>query len=809
MQQPTFEHFPQYLTFGIISAAALLLAIALAVVLHFRQKKSKIELTTIHILTIGVAVAGFFLFVPIYFFNYDFGDSTHPVRSVLLSLHNTFRIFILDGEFDIVRNAVEPAKPWFRRAFSVYASILYVLAPCLTFTNLLSLFQNLWDEIRFTFACLRPIYIFSELSDASLAMAESLVQRYEHQAAERNAAKKQHIPYVGQKPHRPILVFTDVFIQEDEEGYELRLKARDLKAICLKRDITRVNVRRKPCRVEFFLLGENESENMEQAIKLTQENKETRGRAIFLYTMYANHQTAAYILDSIDKGEVTLHPQLCANVKKNPLAFLKNPDANLPDEVFDSNFYVRRIDNVGELARQILTSNEIVQMIRDCPDHTISLVIMGMGSYGKALLQNALWLYQIWGYNLEITVFDSRQGDGKDILQVLRKDWPEIVCDDSGHYVCNADGDCHYDLQFFTNIDCFGYQFEQLFEVGSPYRQRLQRTNAAFVALGNDDHNIEASVMLRSMFDRINHVQSAELGGDGARLVASNDPPLLYAIVYDDRKAANLTSQNEVGGTSAPSHHAKGLVNHKEQPLHINFVGNLSSQYAYDVIENIKAIECTALRYHTEWIWNMCLDNNNLLDIGKAIRSGKKLPKYDKNGNQMYYESGPRKGEPIDQVQELIDTIIDALNGYTRFEYFRNASIARSIHKDMLCRLYQIDIRDEGDEVTCESGQIQKQIEHARWNAYMRVHGYRLPDMVGTGGNHYNLGSMKPYRNDRGLLHYELVPWDLLPESERQKDALRRRNEAALVAQDEQMDASTDCETDAQTPQSTDGSVQQ
>ena len=773
MDQSTFVHFPQFATFGALSIFVLLASIALAVVLYFRKKKTKSELSAIHILTIGVALAGFFVFVPIYFFCYEFGDTIHPIRSVLLSLHNTFRIFILDGEFDIVRDAVEPAPSWFRKGYSIYASFLYVLAPCLTFTNLMSLFQNLWDEIRFAFAAVRPIYIFSELSDASLAMAESLIARYE--AAD-------------SKARRPILVFTDVFIQEEEEDYELRLKARDLKAICLKRDITRVNVRRKKCHIEFFLLGEDESENMEQAIKLTQENKHCANRSIFLYTMYANQQTASYILDSIDKGNLTLHRDLITAIDRDPVSFLEDPDAYLPANAFDFNFYVRRVDNVGELARQMLTSDEMANMVRECEGHTISLLIIGMGSYGKAILQNALWLYQLWGYDLEITIFDSRAGDGSDLLQNLRKDWPEIVCDDSGHYVNHTEGDCHYDLQFFTNIDCFGYQFQQIFEQGSPYHQRLARTKAAFISLGNDDLNIEASVMLRSLFDRVNHVGEAELNTSGAksgaRLAASKDLPLLYAIVYDDRKAGNLTSQNDsmaAANNASPDKKTPrptGLINHKQQPLHINFLGSLSSQYAYDVIEQLKAIERIALRYHTEWIWNMYRDddpNNNIEAISAAIRSGQPLYKKDKDGN---YELD-KEGNKIDLVQEMKDYIFEAMEQYTRFEYYRNASIGRALHKAFLTKLYQVDTRAATNEdgtpsVLAEDSIAQSVNEHARWNAFMRVHGFRLPDMVGTGISRYSAKGMKPYRNDRGLTHNLLVPWDLLPKYEKQKDAMRR-----------------------------------
>ena len=92
----------------------------------------------------------------------------------------------------------------------------------------------------------------SELNEKSIALANSIRKTDE----------------------RAVIVFADVFEHDDEENYELMNAARDINAICLKRDVTHLNIIKKKGDVEIFLIGENESENVSQAVQLTTELNE-------------------------------------------------------------------------------------------------------------------------------------------------------------------------------------------------------------------------------------------------------------------------------------------------------------------------------------------------------------------------------------------------------------------------------------------------------------------------------------------------------------------------------------------------------
>ena len=68
------------------------------------------------------------------------------------------------------------------------------------------------------------------------------------------------------------IVFTDVFPHGEEQNYELVERAKALGALCFKKDILVVNFRlHSRCEraaLTFFVIGANEAENVEQALKL-------------------------------------------------------------------------------------------------------------------------------------------------------------------------------------------------------------------------------------------------------------------------------------------------------------------------------------------------------------------------------------------------------------------------------------------------------------------------------------------------------------------------------------------------------------
>lgn len=649
--------------FGVVSLLIGFYFLVRALYVYKDGKRAKRVLSAIQVYTIGVFASVLAVFIPIYYTSYDFGDAYGVLRPLLIAIHNSLRIFILDGDFDIIVNSLSDQNVALRVCFSLYSAFLYVIAPVLTFSNVLSLFKNLKDEIRYKLIGQKNLYIMSELNDKSIALARSIY----------NCKKNV------------VVIFTDVFEQNEEDDYELLTQARDINAICLKKDVSHLDIASKKGDVEIFLIGNDESENVSQAVAITTELNKKNSKHNVKVFVFSTKPSAAYIIDSIKYDNLLQHAA---------------------EHGYDENcFKLRRIDE-----RQQLIWNTIPKMhlfdIANCNDKTLSVLIVGLGSYGMEFFKMLLWYCQFEGYKLQINIVDKRGKCAEEngyIESLIKRDCPDLLKTNGS----NSIGDAYYDIKIFSGIDAQTADIDELLLSGGnasdkvSIANRLKATNLAFVSLGDDDINIEVSIHLRSLFDRINDVKADENIGWKDEAVD------IYSVVYDDRKIGILYSEG--------SHNECNLLrSYKNIPYHIRFIGGMLTQFDYQNIYNDELEKC-AYQHHAGWV-----------DIENDPQTAQKEQKK-----------------------------------YEQYEYYRRSSIAKE--------LYQREIRNNpvlSSQTTCletpkkqtckcENCIRRKRSEHMRWNAYTRVIGYS-----------YNNGT----RADRALLHDNLCEWEQLSELDRQKD---------------------------------------
>lgn len=94
------------------------------------------------------------------------------------------------------------------------------------------------------------------------------------------------------------------------------------------------------------------------------------------------------------------------------------------------------------------------------------------------------------------------------------------------------------------------------------------------------------------------------------------------------------------------------------------------------------------------------------------------------------------------------------------YEYYYRSSTASALHRKMriACAVPGADKKEE--DLTKSEADNLEQLEHRRWNAYMRSEGYQYS------------GSTDPKtRNDLGKLHHDLVVFQELSEEEKRKDS--------------------------------------
>lgn len=450
----------EWLIFLIISAICLISSIILAIIRAKSKYKSGRLLDPFKIFFVGVIVSSVILFLPIY--NNVFKSSDCGIfETALISIHNMIRLFIVDGEFEFITSNLVGVSALISKGYTLLFSVLFVSAPILTFGFVLSFFKNISAYKRYIIHYNSDIFIFSKLNEKSLALAESL---------HKNDCKKR------------FFVFTDVF-EKEEQNYELAEKAKELGAVCFKKDIVTIDFsfHSKKSDLSFFAIGEDQSENISQALKIVDK-------------LRYRDKTNLYVFSTQVESEMLL-------------AHAFNGAYN------DIKIKVRRVNEVQSLIMRNLYENGFEKIFKSAYNDSsgvkkINAVVIGMGRHGTEMTKALTWFCQMDGYLAEINVFDS----DPDAFEIFAAECPELI-KFSG--VLDVAGEAKYTINIHSGINVDTVSFNELI-------QSLPEITYVFVALGNDEKNISTAVKLRMLFERMGY------------------NPEIQAVVYNSEKKEAL-----------------------------------------------------------------------------------------------------------------------------------------------------------------------------------------------------------------------------------------------------------------------------
>ena len=367
-----------------------------------RKRPAPVRFKSINVLIVSVFVSATSLFIPIYYEIFS-GDSLSWMKTVLISMHNAIRLFIVDGEFDIINDNITGSTVSLATPYSMLAAVIFVLAPILTFSVVLVLIKNVYAYVAYVFSYFRDIYVFSELNDESIALAESI--RKNHPKAK--------------------IVYTDVFESNDEKSYELMQKGRGLLALFFKNDMEYIHyeIHAKNSTIAFFAIGYDETENIRQAIALVER---FRGRA----------NTELYVFTSKCEGELLL-----ADMDKGKMK-------------------VRRINERRSLVNRYLYKHGqiLFDTAKALPSGTknIHVLIAGLGQYGKEILKTMAWFCQMDGYRVYIDAFDT----DKHAKTKLIAECPELLSERYNGVF--GQGDAEYKITVHEGIDIYTDIFNKI-----------------------------------------------------------------------------------------------------------------------------------------------------------------------------------------------------------------------------------------------------------------------------------------------------------------------------------------------------------
>ena len=446
----------------ILSFLMLAAGCAGAVALCRRPSRNGV-ITPTNCLMATVFLASFILLYPLYAQTFG-GGADGVFETILISIHTTIRLFVLDGDFELILGFLPSMSAATAMVYSCLAALLYVMGPLLTFGFILSFFQNItaYRELYTHFRS--DLYVFSNLNEKSVCLAQSIRQHDKHS----------------------VVVFTNVDDQDEEISSELMVKARELKAICFQKDLTDINwdISKTGRSVYLFTIGEDEEENIDQAVQLAERYQELGNFRLFVFSSSAESEM-------------------------------------LFSSVFGDGMHIRRIDPIRTLIDHNLYENggQIFANAVDTgePEKLISAVLLGLGRHGTEMLKALAWFCQMDGYRLEVHAFDKDPM----ALEKFTALCPELMAPDKNG--TNVPGEARYQITIHDGVDIDTIRFQQEF-------RELRQVSYVFVALGSDTDNIKAAVTMRMLSER------------------SGFHPHIQAIVYASHKKVALEKVTDYRG---------------------------------------------------------------------------------------------------------------------------------------------------------------------------------------------------------------------------------------------------------------------
>lgn len=531
------------LSFFIISLALLSVSILIAVLMHVGSKRKinkgiynqHVTVTPFHVLTVGFFAAAFVLLYPLVRINMSIDDGMSFVTAIFVSIQSTLQLFTIDADFGIVDYAPFFESEALYYAYTFYASLLHVAAPVFTAGIVLSFFNNVNAYLSFyVFRLPSNIYLISDLNDRSVALAEDII----------TTSKK--------RGERCIVAFSDVFDEnENEEIYELSMRARRLGCILFAKDITEIRMRPSfgsSISRKVYFISENEDENIKQALTMItacrMPNTSKADPEKQTPSVYDTNKTEFYVFARSAESEVLLN------------------------SIDNGNMKVRRIDENRNFVLRTLKDYPIffdaLPPLEGSRNKRLNIVVVGIGMIGTELVKALSWVGQMYGYELNVHIFDGEPN----VEQRLAGIAPEMIeMNAANRGGARIEGEPYYVFHYYDGIDVKTNEFLKLVD-------GIGDVSTVYVTLGDDELNIETAMRMRMQFER-------------AKILRAGHIPKIYAVVYSEIKNDIISSHN-------------GLRTIKGEDYGITLIGSLRSSYTLSAIEQ-RSIEEAGLACHLKW----------------------------------------------------------------------------------------------------------------------------------------------------------------------------------------------------------------
>lgn len=627
------------------------------------------------------------------------------------SLLHTLMSFSMDEEFaeyllagSEMIGSVFSDFPWMKNYFNEYSALLNVAAPIAGGAIILDIIAELSPQFHFIIAkcCFwREKYYFTALNEQSLSLAKDIVTSKNH--------------------HRSTIVFTDVYADdENEESSEQLLRAKSLGAICLKDDLLHISINRFRLKtVRIFLSDRNENDNLDALARILCWKNRRLFKNLEIYVFSSdrmrNNNKVSFLEDEvtyISNRMLTKMEEKDANKKEKFITKYeskinkfelekkerkKNKVMNRYAKQEERKFPVPRItpvNGVRNMAQKLFYKLPLFEGLYGKEDENkiLRLTIFGSGVIGTELFLNAYWIGQMLNVLLEVTIVSKeKENEFRSKIDYLN---PEILKTTKNDKILDfktgseTERRCYLKLNYLSR-NLMSSDFMEKVLSGTD-ETRLIESDYFIVALGSDQDNFTIADKLRQA------VGYYHLNYDAAK----ERKTIISYVIYNSALCRNLNHKcrhdNVVSAKSQADFdvymHAFGSMDDVYSMENIMFddvrldaeqIGvDYRKKSAYDRLETWKTISANYYNYRSDIARRLHL-------YYKAYSAGYIKPTLFRTTDDEEYKNG-------------------LLSGSKAFRDFIQ-SVEKG--KEDITLLHQL-----------------AWLEHRRWNAFMRICGFRHPD---------------------------------------------------------------------------------
>lgn len=419
-----------------------LAATIVATIVSFTKKKTGIT-KPINAFFAGIVVSTFLGLLPTNYITEGLSENKfiRVIETISLSLANVMQVFTVDMDGKGLLETISKQEMFYlQQPYIITMSILCTVAPLLTVGVLATVLMSLSARRRYISNFFKDAYIFSDLNERSITLASDL---------------KKNQP-------NSIVVFTDVVEREEEAFLDLSNKAKEIGAIIFKEDILsqRFDLHKKDKSITFFIIGDDETENITHSLTIIEKYKERENTRLYLFSSTRESELA---LSKVTYGKIKVH-------RINEIKSL---------------IYRTIYEKGAVLFRKAIETNH------SSVKH-INVIVLGMGDYGTEMIKALAWFCQMDGYKLSIHAFDKdKQAESK-----FKALYPDLLSQD---YNGTDNGESNYSITIHSKMDIHTTEFKD-------YLATLKDEKCAsfiFISLGSDEENIKAATDMRMLWKRL------------------------------------------------------------------------------------------------------------------------------------------------------------------------------------------------------------------------------------------------------------------------------------------------------------------